>query len=92
MVCLGRCLTTKLWVQVDPNGWHAAGGGTNSLSTGITGAAGWGLETVLTASLVFIVFCATDAERGTDTAHLPVRVQHVQPHCQFHGHAAGLQV
>lgn len=61
---------------MDPNGWHAAGGGVNSLATGITSAAGWGLETVLTTTLVFIVFCATDAERGSDTAHLPVRVQH----------------
>ncbi len=78
---------TEMWVQVDPNGWHAAGGGGHSLATGITSAAGWGLETILTATLVFIVFCATDAERGSDTAHLPVRIQHVPPLAAAASHA-----
>ena len=60
-------------MQIDPNGWNAAGGGTNSLSPGITGAAGWGLEAILTMTLVFVVYAAVDAERGANTAHLPVR-------------------
>ena len=32
------------------------------------------LELVLTALLVFIVFCATDAERAVTAAHIPVRL------------------
>ena len=60
-------------VQIDVHGWRAAGGGTNALSAGVSNAAGWGLETILTMALVFTVFAATDAERASDTAHLPVR-------------------
>ncbi len=59
--------------QIDSHGWRAAGGGTNALSAGVSNAAGWGLETILTMALVFTVFAATDAERASDTAHLPVR-------------------
>ena len=33
----------------------------------------WILETILTATLIFTVFCATDAERGQTAAHIPVR-------------------
>ena len=77
--CAGWHWPDKPSVQVDPNGWHAAAGGINSLASGITQPAGWGLETVLTTTLVFTVFCATDAERGADTAHLPVREQDGKP-------------
>lgn len=47
----------------------------NTLSPGITKAGGWGLETIITLTLVFTVFCATDAERGSETAHLPVSMR-----------------
>jgi glycerol uptake facilitator-like aquaporin len=60
--------------QIDYHGWNAAGGGINKLSPGFGFASGWGLETILTMSLVFTVFAATDAERAIDTAHIPVRV------------------
>ena len=33
----------------------------------------WLLETILTATLIFTVFCATDSERGQTAAHIPVR-------------------
>ena len=33
----------------------------------------WLLETILTSTLIFTVFCATDAERGQTAAHIPVR-------------------
>lgn len=66
-------------LQTDYKGWHAAGGGANALSGGVSEAAGWGLETILTMALVFTVFAATDAERGTDTAHLPVSFICVTP-------------
>ncbi len=59
-------------MQIDDDGWRAAGGGANALSPGFGEAAGWGLETILTMALVFTVFAATDSERATDTAHLPV--------------------
>lgn len=60
--------------QIDNNGWRAAGGGANALSKGFSAAAGWGLETILTMALVFTVFAATDAERASDTSHLPVGI------------------
>jgi glycerol uptake facilitator-like aquaporin len=66
-------------LQTDYKGWHAAGGGANALSSGVSEAAGWGLETILTMALVFTVFAATDAERATDTAHLPVSFICVTP-------------
>lgn len=76
MSCGAYLTSLCLHIQIDQHGWHAAAGGINSLASGIQPAAGWGLETILTATLVFVVFCATDAERGADTTHLPVRVQH----------------
>ncbi len=51
----------------------ACGGGVNRLQPEMHFGAGWGLETCLTFLLVFTVLAATDAERATDTAHLPVR-------------------
>ena len=60
--------------QVDKSGWVACGGGVNSLHVGMNGAAGWGLETLLTFLLVFTVLAATDEARAVDTAHLPVRL------------------
>jgi hypothetical protein len=73
-------------LQIDPNGWNAAGGGTNSLSPGITGAAGWGLEAILTMTLVFVVYAAVDAERGANTAHLPVCAQQSVVHESMHAY------
>ncbi|CAL8463398.1 g2932 [Coccomyxa elongata] len=70
--CLGACTGAGLVKAIDSHGWRAAGGGTNALSAGVSNAAGWGLETILTMALVFTVFAATDAERASDTAHLPV--------------------
>jgi len=32
----------------------------------------WLLETLLTATLIFTIFCATDSERGQTAAHIPV--------------------
>ena len=60
-------------MQFDRAGWHAAGGGVNALSPGLSGAAGWLLECLLTCTLVFVVLAATDANRSRITAHLPVR-------------------
>lgn len=70
--CLGACTGAGLVRAIDDDGWRAAGGGANALSPGFGEAAGWGLETILTMALVFTVFAATDSERATDTAHLPV--------------------
>lgn len=70
-------------MQIDTHGWRAAGGGTNALSPGMSNAAGWGLETILTMALVFTVFAATDAERASDTAHLPVRCLSLFTDCTY---------
>lgn len=65
--------------QVDKSGWRAAGGGVNKLQPEISHAAGWGLETILTLTLVFTVLAATDSQRAVDTAHLPVRAGNAVP-------------
>ena len=60
-------------VQIDPTGFNAALGAANQLAAGVTRRNAWGVETILTTILVFVVFAATDSERATKTAHLPVR-------------------
>ena len=66
------CVHVRPGVQIDRSGWVACGGGVNRLQPELTHAAGWALEACLTFLLVFTVLAATDSERATDTAHLPV--------------------
>lgn len=68
----GAILGSALIYAVDRSGWDAANGGINDIIPGITHAAGWLLEMLLTALLVFVVFAATDSKRGAVGAHLPV--------------------
>jgi MIP family channel proteins len=58
---------------IDRVAWHAAGGGANGIGVAtIHESAIWGMETLLTAVLVFVVFCATDSKRSAVGPHLPV--------------------
>lgn len=68
----GAILGSAFVFAVDRAGWHAAKGGTNALSPGISGASGWLLEAILTCALMIVVLAATDAARGSVGAHLPV--------------------
>lgn len=68
---LSECAHVPL-SQIDQTGWVACGGGVNRLQPEMHHGSGWGLETTLTFLLVFTVLAATDAQRATDTAHLPV--------------------
>lgn len=62
------------FVQVNAAGYHLAAGGANKLQPGVSYAAGWLMEFLLTAALVYVDYAATDNERGRDTAHIPVRI------------------
>jgi aquaporin PIP len=55
----------------DRSGFNAALGAVNQLNTWVTPAAAFGVEALLTALLVFIVFAATDDDRAEEKAHLP---------------------
>ena len=59
-------------MQTDLTGFAAATGGANRLLAALPTSAGWLLETVLTFSLIFIIFIATDNRRAQSTAHLPM--------------------
>ena len=59
-------------MQIDSAGFTAALGAANRLNQGVSAASAWGVEAILTCLLVFTVFCATDAQRAKNTAHLPV--------------------
>ena len=59
--------------QYNPIPYAAAGGAANQLFPPTTPAGAWGMETVLTFALVFMVLSATDSERAVDAPHLPVR-------------------
>ena len=59
-------------LQLDPTGFKAAAGGANQLNAGVTHVQAWGIETILTFLLVFVVFAATDSQRSAGTPHLPV--------------------
>ena len=59
--------------QYNPISYAAAGGAANQLFPPTTAAGGWGMETILTFCLVYMVLSATDAERAVDAPHLPVR-------------------
>ena len=58
--------------QTDLTGFAAATGGANRLLEALPGSAGWLLETILTFSLIFVIFIATDNKRAQSTAHLPM--------------------
>ena len=66
--CLAR-------VQYNPVSYAAAGGAANQLFPPTTPAGGWGMETILTFCLVYMVLSATDSERAVDAPHLPVRAR-----------------
>ena len=59
--------------QYNPIPYASAGGAANQLFPPSTPAGAWGMETVLTFGLVFMVLSATDSERAVDAPHLPVR-------------------
>jgi MIP family channel proteins len=68
----GAILGSSFVYAVDRTGWHASTGGTNRLLPGISKASGWLMETLLTMTLVFVVFAATDTNRAKISTHLPV--------------------
>ncbi len=57
---------------MDSAGFEAAGGGANRLLTGILPSGAWLMETILTFTLVIVVFAANDKARALNAAHLPV--------------------
>ena len=68
-------------MQIDPNAFTAIGGGANKLAADVTYAKAWGMEAILTFSLVMIVFAATDNFHASEVVHLPVR----RSACFVHG-------
>ena len=77
------CLSGPCWGrQYNPVSYAAAGGAANQLFAPITPAGGWGMETVLTFALVFMVLSATDSERAVDAPHLPVRTWYFFSRCR----------
>ena len=58
--------------QVDPLAFTAIGGGANKLAAEVTFGQAWGMEAILTFSLVMMVFAATDNFHAAKVAHLPV--------------------
>eukprot|EP00882_Tetradesmus_deserticola_P001844 GHRQ01001977.1.p1 GENE.GHRQ01001977.1~~GHRQ01001977.1.p1 ORF type:complete len:312 (+),score=59.19 GHRQ01001977.1:272-1207(+) len=69
---LGAIVGSALVRGVDPFGFRAALGAANRLNTWANVGTGLGVELILTAIFVFVVFVAVDRRRGADTAHLPV--------------------
>jgi len=61
-------------VQIDPNAFTAIGGGANKLAANVSYAQAWGMEAILTFSLVMVVFAATDNFHASEVIHLPVRI------------------
>ena len=59
-------------LQIDPNAFTAIGGGANKLAEDVNYGQAWGMEAILTFSLVMMVFAATDNFHAATTAHLPV--------------------
>lgn len=68
----GAILGSFIVSVVNKSGWETMNGGTNSVPTGQSLVSIWLLEFMLTFLLVFVVFCATDNDRGETAAHLPV--------------------
>ena len=58
--------------QIDPNAFTAVGGGANKLAASVNYGQAWGMEAILTFSLVMMVFAATDNFHAAEVAHLPV--------------------
>ena len=58
--------------QVDPLAFTAIGGGANKLAVEVSYGQAWGMEAILTFSLVMMVFAATDNFHAAKVAHLPV--------------------
>ncbi|KAK9814313.1 hypothetical protein WJX72_003829 [[Myrmecia] bisecta] len=69
----GACTGSALVLACDKTGFKAALGAANHLNTanGVSEAAAWGFETILTFIFVMVIFVATDAQRSS-TAHIPV--------------------
>ena len=59
-------------LQIDPNAFTAISGGANKLAEDVNYGQAWGMEAILTFSLVMMVFAATDNFHAASTAHLPV--------------------
>ncbi|WIA36261.1 hypothetical protein OEZ86_007591 [Tetradesmus obliquus] len=68
----GAIVGSALVRAVDPNGFKAALGAANRLNTWAKVGTGLGVELILTAIFVFIVFAAVDKTRGAHSAHVPV--------------------
>jgi glycerol uptake facilitator-like aquaporin len=59
-------------LQINGNGFRAAIGAANRLNTGVDAVNAWAAETILTFTLVFVIFAATDSTQAVKTIHLPV--------------------
>ncbi|KAK9835979.1 hypothetical protein WJX81_003428 [Elliptochloris bilobata] len=69
---LGGLVGVAIVKQYNPVSYAAAGGAANQLFAPTTPAGGWGMETILTFCLVWMVLSATDSERAVDAPHLPI--------------------
>lgn len=68
----GAIVGSALVLAIDPNGHKAAMGAANRLNTWVTVGTGVGVEILLTAIFVFVIFAAVDKARASTSAHLPV--------------------
>lgn len=68
----GAIVGSALVLSIDPNGYRAALGAANRLNTWASVGTGLGVEIVLTAIFVFVIFAAVDSPRASKSAHLPV--------------------
>ena len=66
-------------LQIDPNAFTAIGGGANKLAEDVNYGQAWGMEAILTFSLVMMVSAATDNFHAATTAHLPVSLCLMNP-------------
>lgn len=72
--CSGAAVASVIIKGLDPGGFKAAAGAANQVNvgSGATIGSALGYEIILTFVLVFVVFAATDTQRGLSTAPLPV--------------------
>eukprot|EP00878_Enallax_costatus_P008329 GHUV01008707.1.p1 GENE.GHUV01008707.1~~GHUV01008707.1.p1 ORF type:complete len:230 (+),score=37.24 GHUV01008707.1:169-858(+) len=68
----GAITGSALVLAVDPNGHRAALGAANRLNTWVGIGTAVGVEILLTAIFVFVIFAAVDKPRSSTSAHLPV--------------------
>jgi len=74
LVCqlAGALLGSALTLGVDPSGFRAALGAANRRNEWASIGSALGVEIILTALLVFVVFAAVDQARAASNAHLSV--------------------